>query len=153
MVARSIEELFRHIATVGGDLREHSLVQPNIHLCRIPHEIRRAAQLCSQVLTRRETAIDLEQLQQVDDGSAPVQLLRISCRTLLQLRDDIDDRDRLGGGAVGTAAGLAAGAEVVVGVASLLPMPSFSSILLKNPMAISSLLFCLVQHIYYLTDT
>jgi hypothetical protein len=50
-----------------------------------------------QFLARREAAIDIEALEQVDNGGLPVKLLRVRCRALFQLRNDIDECDRLGG--------------------------------------------------------
>src|SRR3546814_7804999 len=60
----------------SSDLR---LVQPHVHLRRIPHLVSRATQLGSQFLARGEAAVQAEQLQQVDDGRAP-EIGRASCR-------------------------------------------------------------------------
>ena len=56
---------------------------------RITHQLRRTAQFSCQLLTRCQTAVDIEQLEQVDDGSAPIELLRVRLGALLQLCDDI----------------------------------------------------------------
>jgi hypothetical protein len=116
-------------------------VQPHVHLCRIAHQFRRATQLRGQLLARREAAVDVEELEQVDDGGPPVQLLRVSCRALLQLCDNINEGDLPGrwwcGGTAPGLADAAVGGGEAVGAPGVLPMPSFSRILLKNPMAIS----------------
>src|SRR5690606_4399557 len=46
-------------------------------------------------LARREAAVDVEQLEQVDDGRAPVEFLGIGGGSLFELRDDVDDGYRL----------------------------------------------------------
>ena len=79
----------------SGGAREHGFVQPDVQLCRIPHQIGRTAQLRGQLLARAEAAVDIKELKQVDDRGSPVQLLRIRRRALLQLRHDIDDRNLL----------------------------------------------------------
>src|SRR5690606_25231539 len=54
-----------------------------------------AAEFGGELLARREAAVDVEQLEQVDDRRAPVELLGIRRGALLELGDDVDDRDRL----------------------------------------------------------
>src|SRR5262245_21938461 len=71
-------------------------MEPHVHLRRIRHQRRRASQLRGQLLARRQTAVDLKELQQIDDGGPPVEFLRVRRRALLQLRDDVDEGDRLG---------------------------------------------------------
>jgi len=101
--------------------------------------------LGGEFLARGETAVDVEQLEQVDDRDLPVQLLRVGGREFFQLRDDVDDGDRLRRrGAAGTlaGAGAAAGGGIVGfgaggGAASALPKPSFSRILPKKLMRTS----------------
>ena len=58
----SVEQVLGHIAAVGSDAGEHCLVQPDVHLSRISHQIRWAAQLSGQLFARAEAAIDIEQL-------------------------------------------------------------------------------------------
>ena len=117
-------------------------MQPHVHLRRIPHQLRRAAQLRGQLLARREAAVDLEELQQIDDGGPPVQLLRVRRRALLQLRDDIDERDRPGRWRCGRqsltwARGRGAGGEAGAAAAAVPPRPRVSKMVLKNPMVLS----------------
>ena len=65
--ACSVEQLLRHIAAVFGDARKNRLVQPHIHLRRISHQFRWAAQFGRQLLSRGETAVHIEKFKQVDD--------------------------------------------------------------------------------------
>ena len=58
----SVEQVLGDIAAVVSDAGKHGLVQPNIHLSRIPHQIRGAAQLNGQLFARCETAVYVEQL-------------------------------------------------------------------------------------------
>jgi len=136
----SVEQFLRHVAAVVGDLLQHGLVQPHVHLGGIAHEVGRAAELDGEFLAGREAAVDVEQLQQVDDRDFPVELLRIRRRQLLELCDDVDDLDGLrgrrgwrGGGAADV--GLTRGGGVTgAGAGSALAdfKPSFSRILPKK---------------------
>ena len=58
----SVDQLLGDIAAVGSDAGKHGLVQPNIHLSRIFHQIGGAAQLGGQLFARGDTAVDVEQL-------------------------------------------------------------------------------------------
>src|SRR5690606_14604130 len=69
----SVQQLTRHISTVGGNASQHCLVQPDVHLCRVFHEAGRATQLDGQLFAGRKAAVELQELEQIDDGSSPVQ--------------------------------------------------------------------------------
>ena len=53
------------------------------------------AKLVSEFFSRRGTAIDVEQLKQIDDRCPPVELLPVLGGQLLEMGRDIDHRDRL----------------------------------------------------------
>lgn len=92
----SVEEVPRHVAAVGGDVREHYAVQPDVHPGGVLHQVCRAAQLLRQGLARCGAAMDFEQLQEVDDGGASVEFFQVRLRAILQLRNDVHGGDRLG---------------------------------------------------------
>ncbi|TDQ39333.1 hypothetical protein DFQ45_10221 [Thiopseudomonas denitrificans] len=61
------EQLGRNVAAVCGDARQHLLVQPHVHLGRVAHQLGRAAQLGGQLLAGGQAAVQVQQLEQVDD--------------------------------------------------------------------------------------
>jgi hypothetical protein len=60
---RSVVQLRRNVAAVLRDLLQYGLVQPHVHLCRVAHQIGRAAELGRKFLACRVAAVDVEQLQ------------------------------------------------------------------------------------------
>jgi hypothetical protein len=76
-------------------------------------------------------AAKLEELQQVDDGGAPVELLRIRLRALFQLRHDIDERNRSGGADQGEGRSRRCGDGAARAVAAERSLRAASRMLLK----------------------
>ena len=90
----SVQQFRWHLTAVFGDLPQDGAVQPRVHLCRAVLKSRRRAQLIGEFSSSSSTAIDVEQLEQVDDRGPPVELLRVLGRQLLEVSCDIDRRDR-----------------------------------------------------------
>jgi hypothetical protein len=93
-VTRSGEKFLRHRTAIGRDTRHHRFVEPHVHLRRVALAVRGAAELRGERLTSREAAIHIEQLEQVHNGSPPVELLRVRRCALLQHCGDTDRRCR-----------------------------------------------------------
>src|SRR5262252_6636337 len=91
---RNLEQLFRNIAAVLGELAQDGLVQPHVHLSGVTHFVARASELAREALSRFETAVEVEQLQQVDDRCLPVELLRVRSCQPFQFGNHIDFRNR-----------------------------------------------------------
>src|SRR5688572_23075139 len=72
----SVKQFLWHVTAVIGDLPQDGAVQPHVHLCRAVLKSRRRAQLLGEFSSSTSTAIDVEQLEQVDDRGPPVELRR-----------------------------------------------------------------------------
>jgi hypothetical protein len=79
----SVEQFLWHVTTIFSDTGKHGFVEPHVHFSGIPHEIGGTAQLSSQLFTRFETAVDVKQLEQIDNRGSPVKFLRVCSRPLL----------------------------------------------------------------------
>src|SRR5262249_9647112 len=78
----SVLETVRNLAAAFGELGHDLLVQPDVHFRRA---VERAlvAKLLRQLLARAETAVEVEQLHQVDDRLFPVQFFTLAVGDLL----------------------------------------------------------------------
>ena len=65
--------LFRHLAAICSELGHHLFVQPNIHLRRV-FRVARVAKLPSEFLASVGTAVEIEQLQQINNRLTVVEL-------------------------------------------------------------------------------
>jgi len=54
----SVEQFLRNIAAVIGELLQHGLVQPHVHLCRVAHLLGRAPKFDRNLLPRGKAAIE-----------------------------------------------------------------------------------------------
>src|SRR5581483_10479714 len=79
----------RQFSAVGGKLRHHLLVQPDVHGGGIIG-VAGISQLLRQILARGEAGIDVERFHQVDDRGAPRQFLVLGSDRLVEDRCDID---------------------------------------------------------------
>jgi len=78
-----------HFATVFGELDHDLLMQPNVHRRGILHAPS-VVELCSKLFAGGEAAVQFENLHQVDDRLAPIEILRRSFRELVHDRGDVD---------------------------------------------------------------
>src|SRR5215204_2867814 len=90
---RSCLEIVRHLAAARRKLGHDLLVQPDVHGCGVVR-VAGVAQLLGEVLARGEAAVEIEQLHQVDDRAAPIELLLVFRGALRQHGLDVDLRDR-----------------------------------------------------------
>src|SRR4051795_5853697 len=73
---RSVLDLRRQLAAIGGELGHYLLVQPDVHGRGIVG-VAAVAELLGEVLARGEAGIDVERLHEVDDRGAPFQLFAL----------------------------------------------------------------------------
>ncbi len=85
----SVLQVGRHLAAVFFQLVHHLLVQPDVHGRGIAL-VAGVVQLVGQVLARLQAAVDVQQLHQVDDGGAPVELLAVLRRHAIEHLLDVD---------------------------------------------------------------
>ena len=86
----SVKQFLWHVTAVIGDLPQDGAVQPHVHLCRTVLKSRRRAQLIGEFSSSSSTAIDVEQLEQVDDRGPPVTGDRIGVRGVIRLFESAD---------------------------------------------------------------
>jgi hypothetical protein len=72
----SVLKAIRHLAAARGELHHDLLVQPNVHFRRAV-ESSSVAELLRQLLSAIETAVQVQQLHQVNDGFFPVVLFML----------------------------------------------------------------------------
>lgn len=88
-----MQQFLGYVAAVGREFLQHTLMQPHVHLRGVAHLGRGTTQLDGQFLARRETTVQIEQLQQVDYGDPPVELFGILRGTRFQLTDHVHQAD------------------------------------------------------------
>ena len=74
LAPRSVPEVCRHLAAIGCELVHDLLMQPYIHGRRIAC-VTGVVEFGSKLLSSADGAVKVEELQQVDDGGFPVELL------------------------------------------------------------------------------
>uniref|UniRef100_A0A0N4ZD58 LigA n=1 Tax=Parastrongyloides trichosuri TaxID=131310 RepID=A0A0N4ZD58_PARTI len=82
-------EIGGQLAAVVADLLDHLLVQPDIHAGAV-RLVAGIAQFVGQLLALSQRGLQADQLHQVDDGGAPVQLLRALLVHEVEDAGDID---------------------------------------------------------------
>src|ERR1700681_26058 len=86
---RSVLDLRRQLAAVGGKLDHDLLLQPDVHGGGII-AVAGVAELLRELLARGEAGIDIERLHQVDDRGAPFQLFALGGNRLVEDGRDVD---------------------------------------------------------------
>ena len=116
----SVLEIGRDLAAVLLELLDDLLVQPDVHRGRVVL-VAGVVQLVGQLLAGVQARIQIEQLHQIDDRGAPVQLLRVLRGQVVEHGLDIDrsTRGRAAAGGGGGRGGAAAGGRLGLGLGGL----------------------------------
>src|ERR1700716_695806 len=86
---KSVLDLRRQLAAVGGKLDHDLLVQPDVHGGGII-AVAGVAEFLRKLLARGEAGIDIERLHQIDDRGAPFQLFALGGNRLVEDGRDVD---------------------------------------------------------------
>lgn len=101
-------EIGREFAAVFGEFAHDFGMQPDVHRCGIigvAGEVQLMRKFEAGIMAR----IHVEQLQHVNDGDAPVEIIAMAGFEAVEHRGDIDGFGRGGGGCIGRRCGIDGG--------------------------------------------